>query len=141
MSRPPPPDWFYRQSAVIPFRQVDGGVEVALITSRGRGRWIIPKGVVEPGLSPADSALHEAFEEAGLRGRVVGDPLGSYRYAKWEGTCTVEVFAMAVDEVCDDWPERAERQRRWLPPAAAADLADEAPVGDLIRRLSARLSD
>ena len=138
MSRPPPPEWFYRQSAVIPFRQRDDGIEVALITSRGRGRWIIPKGVVEPDLTPADSALGEAFEEAGLRGWVVGDPLGSYSYAKWEGTCTVEVFAMAVDEVCDDWPERSARRRRWLPLAEAADLADDAAVGALIRRLARR---
>ena len=140
MSRPPPPDWYYRQSGVIPFRQGAAGAEVLLVTSRGRGRWIIPKGVVEPELTPAQSALGEAFEEAGLRGRVVGPAVGSFTYAKWEGICTVEVFAMAVEEVCDDWPERGERNRRWLPLAEAAGQADDAAVGDLIRRLGVQLS-
>lgn len=139
MSRPPPPAWYYRQSGVVPFRPAADGPEILLITSRSRGRWIIPKGVVEPDMTPADSALNEAFEEAGLKGCVVGPALGSFTYAKWEGTCTVEVFAMAVDTVCDDWPERKERKRRWLALAEAADLADDAAVGDLIRQLGARL--
>jgi 8-oxo-dGTP pyrophosphatase MutT (NUDIX family) len=139
MSRSPPPAWYYRQSGVVPFRRGTDGPEVLLITSRTSKRWIIPKGVVEPELTAAESALGEAFEEAGLKGRVVGPPLGSFTYAKWEGTCTVEVFAMAVDEIRDDWPERKERRRRWLSLAAAAGLADDAAVGDLIRLLGARL--
>lgn len=139
MPRSSPPDWYYRQSGAVPFRLGPDGPEVLLITSRTNKRWIIPKGVVEPDMTPAESALNEAFEEAGLKGRVVGTPLGSFTYAKWEGTCTVEVFAMAVDKACNDWPERKERQRRWLPLTVAAGVADDAAVGDLIRLLGARL--
>ena len=64
------PEQWYRQSAVIPYRltqQIETGppsVEVLLITSRKRKRWVIPKGIVEPKLSPLESALKEAYEEA-----------------------------------------------------------------------------
>lgn len=135
-----PPQWYYRQSGVIPFRQGVDGPEVLLITSRTRRRWILPKGVVEPGLTPAVSAANEAFEEAGVKGRLMEPSLGSFTYAKWDGVCTVEVFALAVDEVLDDWPERAERARRWLPAAEAAGLADDRGVGDLIHRLGEALA-
>jgi phosphohistidine phosphatase len=64
------PDWIYRQSAVIAYRRRPRGVEVLLITSRKGTRWVLPKGVVEPGLSPATSAAKEALEEAGVRGTV-----------------------------------------------------------------------
>jgi len=140
MHRPPPPEWYYRQSGVIPFRRGSDGPEVLLITSRTRKRWILPKGVVEPELTPAVSAVNEAFEEAGVRGRLTEPSLGSFTYAKWDGICTVEVFAMAVDEVLDEWPERAERSRRWLPLADAAGLADDPGAGELIRRLGETLA-
>jgi len=131
----PPPPSYYRQSGVIPFRHGADGPEVLLITSRTRRRWILPKGVVEPDLTPAVSAANEAFEEAGVAGRLMEPSLGSFTYAKWQGLCTVEVFALAVDEVRDDWPERADRTRRWLPLADAAALADDPGAGNLIRRL------
>jgi len=136
----PPPPWYYRQSGVIPYRYGADGPEVLLITSRTRKRWILPKGVVEPGLDAVASAANEAFEEAGVKGRVAEPSVGSFAYAKWEGICTVEVFAMTVEEVLDDWPERAERTRRWLPLAEAAGLADDPGAGDLIRRLGETLA-
>lgn len=140
MSHSPPPQWYYRQSGVIPYRHGSDGPEVLLITSRSRKRWILPKGIVDPGLSAIDSAANEAFEEAGVKGRVAEPSLGSFTYAKWDGVCTVEVFAMAVEEELDDWPERAERTRRWMPLAEAAGLADDPAAGDLIRRLGETLA-
>ncbi len=140
MHRSPPPPWYYRQSGVIPYRHGSDGPEVLLITSRTRKRWIFPKGIVEPGLSAIASAANEAFEEAGVRGRVVEPSLGSFTYAKWDGVCAVEVFAMAVEEILDDWPERAERTRRWMPLAEAAGLADDPGAGELIRGLGEALA-
>lgn len=133
------PDYYYRQSAVVPFRFRWNGPEILLITSRKKKRWIVPKGVVEPDLSPQDSALMEAFEEAGLRGRVAGPALGRYTYEKWGGTCTVEVFPMRVTETLSDWPEREFRTRRWLAPMSAARRADDPRVAAMIRKLAARL--
>jgi 8-oxo-dGTP pyrophosphatase MutT (NUDIX family) len=139
------PEWKYRQSAVIPYRRgpdrvgpncgSGDGVEVLLITSRGRKRWVPPKGVVEPGMTAADSAAKEAFEEAGIRGRVDDRPFGAYRYRKRGGTGTVAVFAMEVSEECDDWPEPGVRTREWLPPQEAAARVDEAALKEMIAAL------
>jgi 8-oxo-dGTP pyrophosphatase MutT (NUDIX family) len=54
-----------RQAGCIPFRVVEGGVEILLVTSRGTGRWIIPKGFVEKSETGQAAALKEAHEEAG----------------------------------------------------------------------------
>ena len=133
------PDWMYRQSAVIPYRVGADGLEVLLITSRKRKRWVLPKGVVEPGMTPADSAEKEAFEEAGIEGRVDDRSLGSYQYRKWGGTCTVEVFAMRVTGESDEWPEAEVRTRAWLTPAEAAGRVDEADLKQMIADLTGSL--
>jgi 8-oxo-dGTP pyrophosphatase MutT (NUDIX family) len=135
------PAWFYHQSAVIPYRLRNDGPEVLLITSRRQKRWVIPKGVIEPALSPAASAVQEAWEEAGLAGLVSPEPVGRYSYQKWGGTCHVEVFLLRVEKVLDDWPEAPFRQRRWLPPAAAADLVEEQKLKQLIIALPDILAD
>ena len=119
------PEWMYRQSAVIPYRAGADGLEVLLITSRKRKRWVPPKGVVEPEMTAPASAAKEAMEEAGVQGPVDERPLGSYRYRKWGGTCTVEVFAMKVTEESASWPEADFRTREWMPPEEAASRVDE----------------
>lgn len=128
------PDYYYRQSAVIPYRQGPSGLEVLLITSRKQRHWIIPKGIVEQDLDAAESAAKEAFEEAGIAGRVLPDPIGSYAYEKWGGTCRVEVYAMRVDEVLESWPE-AFRTRQWVSLAVAAARLEEPALADLLARL------
>ena len=130
----------FPQSAVIPWRRREGRVEVLLITSRKRRRWVVPKGLVEPHLSPADSARAEAFEEAGIEGVVSPDPVGRYEYAKWGGICHVEVFLMAVERVLETWPEGF-RERVWLPPADAAARLWEADLADLVRAVPLLLGD
>jgi phosphohistidine phosphatase len=131
------PDYFYRQSAVIPFRQVPSGMEVLLITSRKKRRWIVPKGVVEPDLTPAESAAKEAHEEAGVQGRVLPDPLGTYEHEKWGGTCVVEVYAMAVERVQDRWAEDF-RDRVWVDPAEAARRVREPVLKRMIEGFFAK---
>ena len=107
------PEYFYTQSAVIPYQERGGGVEVLMITSRKRKRWVMPKGVKEPDLSPQESAAKEALEEAGIQGAVSKVPIGTYQYDKWGGTCTVDVYAMQVKTVLDEW-EESFRDREWV---------------------------
>jgi len=133
------PDWMYRQSAVIPYRQGANGPEVLLVTSRKGKRWVLPKGVVEPELPPAVSAEKEALEEAGVRGAIDDQPLGTYQYRKWGGTCTVEVFAMAVEEEAPDWLEAATRKREWLTFDEARKRVDEEGLRQIFDRFVERL--
>lgn len=129
------PDWMYRQSAVLPYRRASDGPETLLITSRKGTRWVLPKGVVEPEMTPWDSAAQEAWEEAGIEGAVSQRVLGSYRYKKWGGCCTVEVFLMKVTTEHETWPEADTRRRVWLTCDAAAERVDEKKLKKIIRRL------
>jgi len=74
-----------RQVAALCWRQSSkrpSELEVLLITSLNSKRWILPKGWAEAGLSPADNAMREAFEEAGVTGKVEAKPVGTYHYLK-----------------------------------------------------------
>ena len=125
----------YPQSAVVPYRRKGKRYEVLMVTSSGGGRWVVPKGLLEPGLSPRQSAAKEALEEAGIEGRVLRPRLGRYRYRKWGGTCEVEVFVMRVDEIHDDWDEAAWRRRAWVPLEKAAARVREPKLRALLRQL------
>ena len=138
--RGPVPDYFFTQSAVIPYRLADGKAEIMIIASRKGTRWVIPKGVKEPELSLRDSAGKEAFEEAGVRGQLDEEPIGDYDYEKWGGVCNVVVFPMAVTEcVPDDQWEESHRERRWVKPKQARRLLDEPALQKLVGKLAKRL--
>ncbi len=62
-SRPP------RQAAVLAVRKDGADVNVCLIRKKSSGAWGIPKGSIDPGYTREETALNEAWEEAGIRGR------------------------------------------------------------------------
>jgi len=128
------PDYFYAQSAVIPYREGQDKLEVLLISSRKKKRWVIPKGVKEPELSPQASAAKEALEEAGIQGEVSMRPIGSYQYEKWGGTCTVQVHTMAVATVLDEW-EESYRDREWVSLDEAVARVEEDDLKRILRSL------
>ena len=130
------PEYFYTQSGVIPYRMEGGVMRLLLITSRSGRRWVIPKGVIEPHLSPAVSAAKEALEEAGITGHVHPRSMGSYQRQKWGGTCTVEVFAMAVEGVLDEW-EESYRRRQWMTVDEAAACVEERALAQLMSTMPA----
>lgn len=107
------------QAAAVPYRIHNGALEFCLITSVKGDRWIIPKGIIDHGQTAADTALHESYEEAGLRGQIVGEPLGEYTYMKWGKELQVSVLLMEVQSMEDDWPEAELRVRAWLTPKKA----------------------
>ncbi len=126
-----------QQYAALPWRQAPG-FEILLITSRETRRWVIPKGWPMPGHSAAESAAQEAYEEAGVRGEMSAQAIGHYGYRKRlrggaKKRFRVDVFAMEVTEVLDQWPEAHERARQWLSPAEAAIRVDEPELAVLIR--------
>jgi 8-oxo-dGTP pyrophosphatase MutT (NUDIX family) len=128
-------DWIYNQSGVIPFKRTEGGVQILLITSRSRKRWVIPKGIIEPDLSPQESAQKEALEEAGISGNIINDSVGKYTYKKWGGTCTVQVFLLEVENIHDDWPEAYFRTREWISVEEASERVDEKELKKIIKTI------
>jgi len=102
-----------------------------LITSRETKRWIIPKGWPVRGLKSNESALQEAWEEAGVKGRADSElPTGTYTYQKtensgWSFPVETLVFSVAVDDLADTFPEVNERSRKWVTAEAAAGMVAE----------------
>ena len=116
-------------------------VEVLLVTSRDTGRWIIPKGWSRPGKKTHKGATREAWEEAGVRGRVVRRPIGQFRYGKRVETggaipCLVQVHLLEVTELAMRFPERHQRRRKWFSPADAAQEVQEPELKALLLGLA-----
>jgi len=127
------------QCAALPWRRsADGGVEVLLISSRETHRWVIPKGWPMKGLSSAETAAREAFEEAGVLGPAKAKPAGVYHYGKRLKSgrtqhVRVAVHALKVAEERATWPEQAQREKLWTSLAEAADLVEEPELKQLLQ--------
>ncbi|MEJ6394151.1 NUDIX hydrolase [Gymnodinialimonas sp. 2305UL16-5] len=129
------------QFAALPFRvskkKGGKGIEVLLVSTLDSGRWIIPKGWPMDGLTPAEAAAQEAWEEAGVRGRVHEMCLGLYSYSKWIDEelslpVIVAVFPLAVKKLADAYPEDSKRRRKWCSPKQAAARVNEPELKQLI---------
>ena len=121
------------QAAAVP---MDSG-RICLVNSRSGRGWVIPKGHIEPGDTARETALREAWEEAGLVGRLHDKPVGSYQYEKNGTTYRVAVFLMEVTEVAAAWPEDHRRTRRWIHPTQIEQFV-EVPG---MRRVLSRVDD
>lgn len=118
-------------------RKKDTVLDILMITSRDTGRWVIPKGWPMQGKRAHEVAEREAFEEAGVSGRVRKTPLGSYSYQKgldhdFKIACKVQVHALAVSGLARRYPEKGQRQVEWMDHIEAARLVNEPELRDLI---------
>ena len=95
--------------------------------------------MVEPGETHEATALNEAWEEAGLKGRLIGDAIGTYEYEKWDGDLVVAVYLMDVLEEHADWEEAHYRDRTWRSLREAASMLADHPVAPLLERVRTRL--
>jgi len=132
------------QAAAIPWRLTPAGeVEVLLITSRETRRWVIPKGWPIKGLTTAETATREAFEEAGVTGKAGRKKVGVYHYDKRLASgrlqkVKVSVFALKVEAEFDVWPELAQREKQWMSPADAAGRVQEPALAEMLLRFTPR---
>lgn len=125
------------QAAALCIRKKGKRREVLLVTSRGTGRWILPKGWPMKGKTLAQAAAQEAWEEAGVRGETAIEPIGSYSARKVTETglglrCTVHVFPLSVEDVKDDFPESRQRRRKWVSLSRASKMVQEPELKALL---------
>lgn len=106
-------EFSFKQAGVIPFRKNQGRLEILLITSRNKKRWIIPKGGIEPHQTAEQAAKQEAFEEAGVLGDLVAK-LGSVNDEKTIGSFEIIIFALEVTEYLENFLEKNIRERKWF---------------------------
>ena len=140
-------------AGVVLVRRMRGRWWLAAVRPQGKpdGTWVLPKGLVDAGETPAETAVREGFEETGVAG-LLGEKLGDVRYVyTWDGERVFKVvsFFLAHARVgrIGDIPVGMEvevAQARWLPLADGPALlaykgeremaakAAEALAGDLL---------
>ena len=132
------------QFGALCYRVNGDKTEILLVTSRETQRWIVPKGWASHGLTPAQSALTEAWEEAGVEGRAHDFCLGLYSYNKILGPeealpCAVMVYPVRVVRLASDYPESGERRRKWFSQKKAASKVQEVELQRILRDFDPRL--
>ena len=130
----------FTQSGVLPYRRKDDNIEVLLITSIRKKKWIIPKGYVEFNLSHFESAKKEAYEEAGVYGENETIELGSFKVSKAIGICLIQVFSMEVNKILDDYPDKEKRKRKWFSIEEAVQNVEIPELKQIITTLPQKLS-
>jgi 8-oxo-dGTP pyrophosphatase MutT (NUDIX family) len=119
------------QVAAVCYRVRKSGIEFLLVQTRG-GRWTFPKGGAEPGLTHAQAAALEAFEEAGVHGRIEEAAFTQYVRRKRGAERAVETVVNV--HLCEvlwlDPPPEEGRTPTWFSPEKAkrrlqADRADD----------------
>jgi 8-oxo-dGTP pyrophosphatase MutT (NUDIX family) len=125
------------QTGALPWRLAGDKIEILLVTGRKSGRWTIPKGWPMSGKSLAEAAAQEAFEEAGVRGTVDPNPIGTFRHVKQlfalgDVEVDIVVHRMWVDREFDTWPELGQRKRKWFKAKDAAKRVDSSDLGAMI---------
>jgi 8-oxo-dGTP pyrophosphatase MutT (NUDIX family) len=126
----------YHQAAAIPFRLLNNRFKILLITSRSNRQWIIPKGLIDPGMTAEQTAIQEAYEEAGITGVLYNKPILEFSYRKWRGTCLVKTYFLRVEQELENWPEKFIRQRRWVSLSEASKLLKIPEVHGFLGQIS-----
>jgi 8-oxo-dGTP pyrophosphatase MutT (NUDIX family) len=111
------------QAAAVCYRVCGHGIEFLLVRTRGGGRWTFPKGSAEPGLTHAQAAALEAFEEAGVHGRIEEAPFDRYvrrersgarKSAAASGKKEIAVYAHLCEVFRLSPPKESKRDRTWF---------------------------
>lgn len=131
------------QFGALCWRVKNGAVQVLMITSRGTNRWIIPKGWPMQGLTPCQTAMQEAWEEAGVEGKMSDRFLGLYSYVKkidkkTSVPCVVMVYPVKVARLVTDFPEAGQRKRKWVAPKKAAAMVHEPELAHILKNFDPR---
>lgn len=127
------------QVAALCYRKSKGQKEVLLVTTRGTGRWMLPKGWPMDGKTASEAARIEAWEEAGVKPAKVGRaPVGEFDYIKryddgLEEPCSAAVYPIKVASTADKFPEAGQRKRKWVSLDKAADMVEEESLRAIFR--------
>ncbi len=149
-----------QQVAAVCYRIRRGGIEFLLVQTRG-GRWIFPKGGLQSGLTRAQSAAIEAFEEAGVHGRMEEIPFARYFRRKPDTATTTkgpraaaarssQLNLVVTTHLCEvshlERPPESNRNPTWFSAGKAKQrlLKDRAPefgaeLARIVDRAAARI--
>ena len=116
------------KSAILPYRFRKGKMQLMLVRNAGDTKWIIPKGNVEKPLAPLFSAAKEAYEEAGVIGKMIPVKLGTYK----RNSVDIPLFLLEVSMTLRNYAELGLRKRRWVKKAFIKSYIFEEDVLQLV---------
>ena len=150
----------FSNNRTVPVRVVGDGrlttenVRVLLVTSRSGAGLVFPKGGWETDESCEAAAARETVEEAGVRGDLEPEPLGTFHFAsskkeqssnnnrsgreERKKSSAATMFALRVREELTEWPESAQRCRVWLSPGDALAACKHAWMREALGAWAAR---
>lgn len=134
------------QIAALCYRVRKGKIEVLLVTSRSSRRWILPKGWPIMKRRAHKTAEIEAYEEAGIIGKVAKTAFGSFPSYKGHNgglkiRTDVAVYPIRVERQLDSFPELGQRELSWLSIDDAIEAADEPGLSQLLGQFKSKLAE
>lgn len=121
------------QAGAVVFRTDQDSIRLLLVRSKKDPQlWVFPKGHIDPGEQPAETALREMAEEAGVTGELIGPTGRTLAFQSGFEWVVVEYFLVRlIDE--QDSPEG--RQKIWVSPDEAIDRVGFDSARDLVRAI------
>lgn len=121
----------------LPFLEKDNELHVVLVTNQSGNKWIFPRGQLELDMTPAEAALMEAYEEAGLIGRILSE---LHEQCNWDGRAIQHLYPMKVIQMLNEWPEDSIRKRQVVKFRKAMQMLDDPVLVKCAQALVARIS-
>ena len=126
------------------FRRTGILVQVALIATKNKTVWTLPKGIIDKNESPEMAAVREIQEETGLTGEIIG-PLGEksyWFYLKDENAkCKKTVSYFLVGFISGDTANFSWEvdEARWFPIGEASELLSYKSDREIMSRAKERI--
>ncbi|MBZ5721144.1 MAG: NUDIX domain-containing protein [Acidobacteriia bacterium] len=115
------------QVAAVCYRRRGQAIDFLLVNTNGGGKWTFPKGDPEPNMSHSQAAQREAWEEAGVRGRIEPRHFHLYIHSKgvfWKSPGVeeflVKAFLLEVAQAGN--PPEPMRNPTWYAPEEARKI-------------------
>lgn len=128
-----------KEIAAFIYQRKGKRLQLMLVSNRKGTRWILPKGQPEREQLNVEVALDEAYEEAGIIGRVDNSPADVLHYVSSTGDVDLHVYKMQIERLLESWPEQFFRQREMVDVDVAVLMVRKKALRVGIKKITAEI--